>query len=112
MQVSLRQVRVVSGCLGITSLVKPGGFAMVLRGMLVVLRCFGVVFRCLFCHFILRVFYGDYPGLHLTPRVLQQSERQMKLQATLLIADKQHLCLKSHAASSSLPRSSQCFSRE
>jgi hypothetical protein len=44
----LRQVRVVSGRLVITSLVKPGGFAMVLRRVLVVLRCFGVVLRCLF----------------------------------------------------------------
>jgi threonine/homoserine efflux transporter RhtA len=51
MQVSVRQVRVVSGCLVITSLVKPGGFAMVLRRMLMVLRCFGVVFRCLFLTF-------------------------------------------------------------
>jgi len=48
MQVSVRQVRVVSGCLVITSLVKPGGFAMVLCRMLMVPRCFGVVFRCLF----------------------------------------------------------------
>jgi hypothetical protein len=48
MQVSVRQVRVVSGCLVITSLVKPGGFATVLRRMLMVLRCFGVAFRCLF----------------------------------------------------------------
>ena len=48
MQVSLRQVRVVSGCLVVTSLMKPGGFAMVLSRMLVVLRCFDVMFRCLF----------------------------------------------------------------
>ena len=48
MQVSVRQVRVVSSCLVITSLVKPGGFAMVLCRMLMVPRCFGVVFRCLF----------------------------------------------------------------
>jgi hypothetical protein len=41
-------VRVVSGCLVVASLVKPGGFAMVLRRMLVLLRCFDVVFRCLF----------------------------------------------------------------
>jgi len=48
LQVSLRQVRVVSGCLAVTSLVMPGGFAMVLRRLLVVLRCFDVVLRCLF----------------------------------------------------------------
>jgi hypothetical protein len=52
--VSLRQVRVMSGSLGITSLVKPGGFAMVFRRLLVVLRGFDVMFRCLFWHFILR----------------------------------------------------------
>jgi hypothetical protein len=49
-------VRVVSGCLVVTSLVKPGGFVMVLRRVLVVLRCFGVVFRCLFRHFVLQAF--------------------------------------------------------
>jgi hypothetical protein len=47
-QVSSRRVRVVSGCLGVTSFVKPGGFAMVLRRLLVVLRCFDVVLHCLF----------------------------------------------------------------
>jgi hypothetical protein len=48
MQVSLRQVRVMSGCLMVASLMKPGGFAMVLRRMLMVLCRFGVVFRCFF----------------------------------------------------------------
>jgi hypothetical protein len=32
----------------VTSLMKPGGFAMVLRRQLMLLRRFGVVFRCLF----------------------------------------------------------------
>ena len=41
-------MNLLCGCHVITSLVKPGGFAMVLRRMLMVLRCFGVVFRCLF----------------------------------------------------------------
>jgi hypothetical protein len=50
----LRQVRVVSGCFVFTSLVKPGGFAMVLRGQLVVFRCFDVVLRCLFWHLVLQ----------------------------------------------------------
>jgi hypothetical protein len=39
MCVSLRQVRVVAGCLGVTGLVKPGGLAIVLRCLLVLLRC-------------------------------------------------------------------------
>jgi hypothetical protein len=41
-------MRVVSSGLMITSLMMPGGFAMVLGRMLVVLRCFDVVLRCLF----------------------------------------------------------------
>jgi hypothetical protein len=55
MRVSLGQVSVMSGSLMVTSLVKPSGFAMVLCGVLVVLRCFSVVFRCFFCHFVLQV---------------------------------------------------------
>jgi hypothetical protein len=41
-------VRVVSSCLVVTRLMMPGGFAMVLGRVLVVLRCFDVVLRCLF----------------------------------------------------------------
>jgi coenzyme F420-reducing hydrogenase alpha subunit len=48
---------VVSGFLVVTSLVKPGGFAMVLRRVLMVLRCFDVMFRCLLRHFILQDFF-------------------------------------------------------
>lgn len=47
-QVSMRSVRVVSGCLVVASLVLPGGFTMVRRRLLVVLRGFDVVLRCLF----------------------------------------------------------------
>jgi hypothetical protein len=45
--VALRRVRMVSGGLVVTRLVMPGGFAMVLRRMLVVFGCFDVVLRCL-----------------------------------------------------------------
>jgi hypothetical protein len=48
MQVSLRQVCVMSGCLMVASLMEPGGFAMMLRRQLMVLSRFGVMFRCLF----------------------------------------------------------------
>jgi hypothetical protein len=43
-----RRVRVVSGCLVITSLMMPGGLTMVLRRVLVVFRCLVMVLRCLF----------------------------------------------------------------
>ncbi len=46
--VPLRRVRVVSGCLVVTSLMMPGGFAMVLRRLLMVFRCFDMVLCCLF----------------------------------------------------------------
>ena len=49
-RVSLRGVGVVSGCLVITSLVMPGGFAMVHRRVLVVFRCFVMVLCCLSRH--------------------------------------------------------------
>jgi len=39
-------VGVVSGCLVVTGLMMPGGFAMVLGRVVVVLRCFRVVLRC------------------------------------------------------------------
>jgi hypothetical protein len=41
-------VCVVSGCLVITGLMLPGGFAMVLGRVLVVLRYFDVVLGCFF----------------------------------------------------------------
>jgi len=50
MCVSIRRVCVVSGCLMVTRLMMPGGFAMVLCRVLVVLRCFDVVLCCLFGH--------------------------------------------------------------
>jgi hypothetical protein len=40
----------VSGCLVVTRLMMPGGFAMVLCRLLVVLGCFNVVVGCLFGH--------------------------------------------------------------
>ena len=48
MRMPLRRVCVVSGCLVVTRLMVPGGFAMVLGRVLVVLCCFDVVLRCLF----------------------------------------------------------------
>ena len=48
MRVSMRQVRVVSGCLVVTSFIMPGSFAMMRRRLLVVFSCFGVLLRCLF----------------------------------------------------------------
>ena len=50
MCVSIRRVRMVSGCLVVHGLMMPSGFAMVLRRVLVVLRCFDVVLCCLFGH--------------------------------------------------------------
>jgi hypothetical protein len=64
MQVTLRRVRVVSGCLVIAILVIPGGFAVVLRRFLVVLRCFVVVLRCLFRHSLLQTLQSRAAGRH------------------------------------------------
>ena len=47
-RVPLRRVGVVSGFLVATLFVMAGGFTMVLRRVLVVLRCFVMVLRCLF----------------------------------------------------------------
>ena len=47
-RVALRRVGVVSGCLVVTSLMMPGGFAVVPRRMLMVFRCFVVVLCCFF----------------------------------------------------------------
>jgi hypothetical protein len=44
----LRCVRMVSGCLMITRLMMPGGFAMVVRRVLMVFRRLEMVLRCLF----------------------------------------------------------------
>ena len=48
MRVAMRQVRMVSGCLVVASLIVPGRFAMVPRRVLVVFGCFMVMLRCLF----------------------------------------------------------------
>jgi hypothetical protein len=47
-RVSLRRVGVMCGCLVVTRLMMPCGFAMVPRRVLVVFRCFVMVLGCLF----------------------------------------------------------------
>jgi hypothetical protein len=64
MQVSLRRVGVVRGCLMVAILVIPGGFAVVLCRLLVVLRCFVVVLRCLFRHSLLQTLQSRAAGRH------------------------------------------------
>jgi len=48
--VSVGQMRVVSGCFVVAVEMMPGGFVVVARSVLVVLRCLGMMMGCLAGH--------------------------------------------------------------
>jgi hypothetical protein len=80
MGVSLRRVSVVRGGLVIASLVMPGGFAMVFRRVVVVVRCVLVVLRCLLRHRFLPTLDCPAMALDAKPCVLRECDVGMKTQ--------------------------------
>jgi hypothetical protein len=78
MGVSLRRVGVVRGGLVVASLVMPGGFAMVLRRLVVVVRCVLVVFRCLLGHALLPKLNCPAVGLDAKPSTLRGCDGGIK----------------------------------